>query len=158
MVLSKTPGVPHKGWNLHDVVDARDELGLKYGNYEDCQFCGQDQIRWIHILQHPDYPDMIEVGCDCAEKLTEDYVNPKRRENELRNRSSRRSRFPSKQWKISANGNHHMKHEGRHLLAYKASNGKFKIKVGEKFYPKFYNSFDEAKMGIFDIIEPKQIK
>lgn len=155
MVLSKTPGVPHKGWSLHDVVDARDELGLEYGNYEDCQFCGQDQIRWIHILQHPDYPNMIEVGCDCAERLTDDYVNPKRREKELRNRSARRSRFPDKGWKTSSKGNPYISHNGRHAVILETPTGKFKVSIDKKIQPKVFNTLKEAKMGVFDIVEPK---
>lgn len=155
MVLSKTPGVPHKGWDLHDVVDARDERGLEYGDYDSCQFCGQDQIRWVHILQHSDYQDLIEVGCDCAEKLTEDYVNPKRRENELRNRSSRRGRFPEKGWKTSSKGNPYISHNGKLAVVFGTPSGKFKISIDKQIHSKAFNTMDEAKMGVFDIVEPK---
>ena len=155
MVLSKTPDVPHKGWNLHDVVDARDERGLEHGDYESCQFCGKEQIRWVHILQHPGYPNMIEVGCNCAEKLTNDYVNPKRREQELKSRSSRRVRFPAKGWKTSSKGNPYISHNGKVAVVFGTPSGKFRISIDKQIQPKAFSTIDEAKMGIFDIIEPK---
>jgi hypothetical protein len=45
----------------------------------------------VHTLAHPDHPS-IAVGCDCAENLTEDYVNPERREKELRAKAGRKKR------------------------------------------------------------------
>ena len=37
MGLLKVAGVPHKGWNLKDVIDSRDDEGVEYDDYESCQ-------------------------------------------------------------------------------------------------------------------------
>src|SRR5438552_4145724 len=103
MNLNKTPGVPHKGWQLKEVVDLRDE-DLAYGEYADCQFCGQEQIRFVHILCHAQYSGDIRVGCMCAEQLTDDYVTPKRKESELRSRAGRRERWLRRKWNLSQKG------------------------------------------------------
>ena len=80
MGLYKLPGIPHRGWRLLDVIDLHDDEGLEYGDYEDCQFCDHEQIRYVHLLGHSSYDGVARVGCICACKLTEDYVNPKLRE------------------------------------------------------------------------------
>lgn len=105
MSLNTQPRVPHKGWSLAGVLDLQLDEGRAFGEYEQCEFCGQEQIRYVHTLAHDEYPDSIRVGCICAERLTEDYVNPKRREGELRNRAARREKWVKREWKASVKGN-----------------------------------------------------
>ena len=116
MKLCRTEGVPHKGWSLSNVVDLHEDEGLDYGDYEDCQFCDHEQIRYVHILAHPEYSGTVRVGCVCACKLTSDYVEPKRRERILRNRAARRSRFPNRAaWRINRQGGKTIKLDGRRI-------------------------------------------
>ena len=85
------PGLPHKGWTCVDVIDLAEGIDETESiPYEQCEMCGNEKIRYAHVMSHPDYPDEIYVGCVCAEKMTGDYVNPRRCENELRNRAQRR--------------------------------------------------------------------
>ena len=51
---------------------------------------GNEKIRYVHIVEHAEVGEAFRVGCTCAEKLTNDYLNPERRERELRNRVNRR--------------------------------------------------------------------
>ncbi len=89
------PGVPHKGWHCLDVVDLRADGGpADETNYATCQMCGNEKIRYVHIMEHPDLDQSFEVGCVCAEKMSDDYEGPKRREAKLRNRAARRTRWP----------------------------------------------------------------
>lgn len=86
-------GVPHKGWHCVDVVDLRaDGESADETDYATCQMCGNEQIRYVHVMAHPDLEDHFEVGCVCAEKMSDDYEGPKRRETRLRNRAVRRTR------------------------------------------------------------------
>ena len=55
--------------------------------------CGRERIRFVHIMRHPDYPDELRVGCVCAEKMSDDYVNPRRAEDTLKKRAVRRKNF-----------------------------------------------------------------
>ena len=68
------PGVPHKGWHCVDVVDLRaDGESADETDYATCQMCGNEKIRYVHIMEHPDLDENFEVGCVCAEKMSDDY-------------------------------------------------------------------------------------
>jgi hypothetical protein len=34
---------------------------------------GNEKIRYVHIMEHPDLDETFEVGCVCAEKMSGDY-------------------------------------------------------------------------------------
>ena len=69
------PGLPHKGWTCVDVIDLAEGIDETESiPYEQCEMCGNEKIRYAHVMSHPDYPDEIYVGCVCAEKMTGDYV------------------------------------------------------------------------------------
>ena len=68
VLLCREPGVPHKGWRWQDVTDSRDDTGLAYDEYGDCQFCGREKIRFVHLIAHDEWRGIIRVGCICAEK------------------------------------------------------------------------------------------
>lgn len=66
--------------------------------YEQCEMCGNEKIRFVHIMKHPQYPKTLHVGCVCAEKMSGDYVNPRRNEESLRKRAMRKSNFDKREW------------------------------------------------------------
>lgn len=69
--------------------------------YEQYEMCGNERIRFVHLMQHPDYPHELRVGCVCAEKMSDDYVNPRKAEDTLRKRTSRRKNFNNKEWRFN---------------------------------------------------------
>lgn len=151
----KGQGIPHKGWTLVDVIDIREEGQSELDtNYETCMMCGNEKIRYVHIVIHPEVTEEFTVGCTCAEKMTNDYINPERRERELRNRANRRVNWRKKDWKISRNGNYFLNIEERHLLIYqdKKSN-KYKVKIGERFGKKTFDTLEKAKIAAFNGME-----
>lgn len=76
MDLWNQKGLPHKGWVYNDIEDTG-ELSAT------CEMCG-NTIRYVHYLSHPIYKKIVEVGCVCAEKLTDDYTTPKTREKAIK--------------------------------------------------------------------------
>jgi len=101
--LWKQQGIPHKGWTLETIYDVRgDGQSEDETTYETCMMCAHEKIRYVHVVSHPDFSNKLLVGCQCAEKLTDDYINPQRREKELRNKTSRRIRFIKRPWIIRA--------------------------------------------------------
>jgi hypothetical protein len=76
MKLWEVAGVPHKGWRLIGVADLEEAIGV-------CEFCGKSDIRYLHTIQHNDYPGDVAVGCVCCEHLTEDYIRPRIAEHEF---------------------------------------------------------------------------
>ncbi|MBE9462052.1 hypothetical protein ACFP1I_12510 [Dyadobacter subterraneus] len=151
----KQPGIPRKGWILLDVIDIReDDQSESDTNYETCMMCGNEKIRYVHVVEHSEMSSEFRVGCSCAEKMTEDYVNPARREKEIRNRSSRLLNWTKKQWKKSKNGTHYLKIEERLLLIFQdKKTSKYKVKIGDTFGKKAFDKIEKAKVAVFKGIE-----
>lgn len=151
----KQQGIPHKGWQLLDVIDARyDGHKASETNYEICMMCGREKIRFVHIVKHSDMNEEFRVGCNCAEKMTEDYTNPEKRERELRNRANRIKKWSTTDWTKSRNGTYFMEFEEHLLLIFKSKDqNKFKAKIGGTFGRKLFDSLEEAKTAIFLGIE-----
>jgi hypothetical protein len=123
--LWSTRGFPHRGWKCIRVVDLNpDKRPANEVAYMRCQACGQDPIRFVHMLVHDDWPEPVEVGRSCAARLTGDYVNSRRRESELRNRSKRRvaarRRWMGLPWRTSAHGNLWTKVKGHHVVIFRS--------------------------------------
>ena len=147
--------IPHKAWTLVEVIDIReDEQNELETDYETCMMCGNEKIRYVHILTHKLIKEAFRVGCVCAEKMTNDYVNPKKREDELKNCTNRRLNFLNKEWKINSNGNHYLKYVGHYLLIYRDKlTDKFKVKIDEVFGNKLFDDLNQAKIATFNGIE-----
>lgn len=107
-------GVPHKGWTLVGFEDIKENPDV---DYETCEMCGNERIRFIHILSHPDYNGFMRVGCTCAEKMTDDYVTHREHENYMQKRASRRSNFMKQEWYKNQNGNWILKYKGDRITA-----------------------------------------
>jgi len=146
MNLWQQEGVPHKGWTCFDMVD----LGM--GNYESCGMCGNERIRFVHYMRHDEH-ESVQVGCVCAEKMSGDYLNPKQRERDLRNRAKRRQTWSKQEWFVSKKGNDCLKFKGVIVCIYKTRDSKFKVMVDDYFDNAVFNSIDRAKANAFDIYD-----
>ncbi len=144
-------GIPHKGWNCVDVIDIRaDGEAVNESDYATCQMCGKEKIRYVHIMEHTDLEDQFEVGCVCAEKMSDDYIGPRVRENRLRNRAARRARWLQRKWRTSAKGNGFLNVEGYNLVIYPTKSKRWGYKIGDRFGQKTYATSSEAKLALFD--------
>lgn len=104
-------GVPHRGWVCVGIEDLGQPDQL-------CEMCESIEIRYVHLMEHPEYPETLGVGCVCAEHMEGDYVNPKQREKRLRSKASRRKTWPRRKWKVSAKGNLYINTEGFNLTVF----------------------------------------
>lgn len=149
------PNIPHKGWTLEDVYDVREDgQAAEDTDYETCMMCNNERIRFVHIVSHVDVSEDFKVGCVCAEKMTNDYLTPKRLEIALRNKASRRVNWIKKKWKESHNGNIYLNIEGHHLLIYQDKRtNKYKCKIKDTFGKKSFDTTEQAKIAIFNGIE-----
>lgn len=147
-------GIPHKGWDLKDVIDTLASGATWDIPYETCMMCGKEKIRFVHIVTHSEVNEEFRVGCVCAEKMTGDYINPKSREKELLNRANRRANWVNKDWKISKTGNFYLKIQGNLLVIFRdRKSNKFKVKIGETFGNKEFTTLQEAKTAAFNGME-----
>lgn len=104
-------GVPHKGWICTGIED----LGAPD---ETCQMCETQSIRYVHFMEHRDYPDTLGVGCVCAENMEDDYINPRLREKRLRSYARRRLSWVKREWRTSSKGNSYINTEGFNLTVF----------------------------------------
>jgi len=148
-------GIPHKGWDLDDVIDVRENGEEEWeANYETCMMCGKEKIRFVHVLSHPEVKDQFRVGCVCAEKMTEDYANPKLREKELLNRANRRANWIKRDWRISRNGNFFLNVNGSNVVIFRDNRtNKFRVKIDEIFGRKTFDTLPKAKIAAFNGLE-----
>jgi hypothetical protein len=109
-------GVPHRGWVCVDIED----LGSPS---TDCEMCESQTIRYVHHMQHPDYPQVLQVGCVCAGHMEGSLSASGAREASMKSRAGKRSRWLSRRWKCSAKGNPHLKAEGYRVTVYPRGQG-----------------------------------
>jgi len=69
-------------------------------------------------MEHQNYPDILSVGCICAEHLEQDYVKPREREKRLKNSVRRRKSWPDRAWKVSAQGNSYIRTDGFNITVF----------------------------------------
>lgn len=104
-------GIPHKGWVCVDVEDLGEPSA-------ECEMCESQTIRYVHHMQHPDYPDVLQVGCVCAGHMEGSLTTSRAREASMRSRAGKRSRWLSRAWKVSAKGNPHITADGYRVTIY----------------------------------------
>lgn len=156
MALWDQPGVPHKGWVWKDSYDAFDD-----GDYVTCEMCGQERVRYVHIMEHESYFEELKVGCVCAEKMSDDYINPRGREKDLQKRAGRRKNWIKRSWKESTKGNPKIKAKGYDVVIFPDKVGRYGIgafKDGQKhFASKKFLTVDAAKQAAFNFVEELSI-
>lgn len=143
------PDTPHKGWNCVHIEDLE-------STEQTCEMCESQEIRYVHHMQHHNYPEILKVGCICSGHMEGDLTAAKLRERTVRNWSSRRKRWLTRNWKLSQNGNPRLNIEGFWVTVYQKGD-KWAATVSSKdgSYRKFlYRNFDheqEAKLAAFDL-------
>jgi hypothetical protein len=107
-------------------------------------------------MHHPDYPSGLEVGCVCAEKMEDDYLRPRMREKALRSAASRKKRWLSRTWKVSARGNSYINTDGFNIAVYSVGQGLWSGRIEERATGRSVASQrrhateDAAKLAAFD--------
>lgn len=109
-------GVPHKGWICLDIEDLGEPSAI-------CEMCETQEIRYVHHMQHPHYPDVLGCGCVCAGHMDGDYEGAKQREQVLRNASARRRKWLTRNWRESRSGNPFLNVDGNNVVVYPAGQG-----------------------------------
>lgn len=145
-------GLVAVGWRWLRAIDLHDEEGREFGDYEQCEYCSKEQIRFVHYLSHPDWRDTIAVGRICASDLSGD---PKAdsEERRLRNRAQRKANFLKlKGWRTSAKGNYWIEYQDHHIIVVRCSNGKFKLRIDGVAGKLFFNDKILAMGRAFDVV------
>ena len=107
-------GVPHRGWECSgvEILDEPEHI---------CEMCDVALVRYVHVMQHADYPDPLRVGCQCAAKMEEDYsaARAKARERSAKRIQRGRSRWLARTgWRRSWKGNSFINADGFNVTVY----------------------------------------
>lgn len=132
-------GVPHKGWTCIDVIDLRaDGEQPEETDYATCQMCGNEKIRYVHVMQHPDYIAELEVGCVCAEKddLMIMWAPSGGRQSCVI--VQRDELLAETHLASSAKGNSFLNLEGYNLVVYPTKTDRWGYKIGNRPGPRTY--------------------
>jgi len=143
-------GVPHRGWQCVDIEDLG-EPGLE------CEMCESQIIRYVHHMEHPNYQKVLQVGCICAGHMEGDLVAAQTREASMRSRTSKRKRWLSRKWRISAKGNPWIRADGYRVTVYPRGDGWAATISSEddsfvQHSRRNYSTIDRAKLAAFDQI------
>ena len=155
--LWSQPDVPHAGWRCIGVVDLRPTGDGDYehgiGDYEPglCEMCGNEQLRFVHTMEHSEYPDRLEVGRICAEKMATGY-DGKTYELALKRRAARRDKWLTRRWRVSKKGNLYLNidNENIGITGDRFAPGKWKWRINSQFSQEHFDTIDEAKLALFD--------
>ena len=137
----KNNGLPRKGWELNDVIDTE--------NIDNqCDWCGTS-IRYLHFLHHKEDNLTTTCGCICAEHLTQDYINPKKKEKELKIFMRKKNKF-LESFKIGKNC-FYSKFFGfdKFVMVFQKKDDFFYLKIGNTWGKKSYIVFEQACIAAF---------
>lgn len=115
--------MPHKGWSCVGVAD------LGEPDAAICAMCKSQSIRYAHTMQHPDYMGTLDIGCVCAERMEDDYLGPRKRENALRSAAGRRRKWLSRTWRTSVKGNSYLNTDGLNITIFQQGDGSWSGRI-----------------------------
>lgn len=145
------PGVPHKGWTCVDMNDLGEGRAI-------CEMCEIREIRYVHVMEHSEYPESLKVGCVCASNMEVDRKAAPLRERKLKNLKLRRRRWTTLSgWKSSIKGNSYIEKDGFHVVIYERRGGwSGRVRHLDSDWNvrarKVYRSESDAKIAAFDTI------
>ena len=144
--LWKRADVPHSGWLCVGFYDLGKPIGI-------CEMCGYQIIRYVHVMNHPEFPGDIRAGRVCAGRMAGNPEEALKREQDHINMQKRRSYFIQRKWKKSKKGNMYLNFMDINIVLVpdKYHEGFWKYMIDGKI-SHAYISIEEAKLGAFDAV------
>lgn len=143
------PNIPQKGWIWETVKDLGADMAT-------CEMCEARDIRYVHVMSHPKFAGTLDVGCVCAEHMSEDYLRPREREKALRNAASRKGRWLKRAWQSPSKDLSWLKSGNLLVVISRNPDGSWggtieELATGRKINARqIYRSENEAKLAAFD--------
>lgn len=154
------PSIARRGWVCVDVYDAKDGDDHADIALPTCEMCCVREIRYVHVMEHPDHPGQLEVGCICAGWMTGDLDAARRREAVLVNRAARRRKWTARRWRTSRGGNLWLRVDGTTVGVFRDPfhPGAWKTRVGDRFGRRRYPDAATAQLALFDELDPPMVR
>ena len=106
-------------------------------------------------MQHPQYPEVLACGCVCAGHMEGDYEGARQREKGMRNASSRKQRWLTRDWRTSRSGNPFLNADGYNIVVYPSGGEGWGFRVKNRateqgvMSRRPVNTMDAAKLRAF---------
>lgn len=109
-------------------------------------------------MQHPNFNGELRVGCVCAERMTDDYINPQKTERELKNRLNRKKNFMRREWQERNQGKYVLRYKGENITIMKSKFGAgWGVLYGGQSVFRYNNrridDFHTARLIAFDLFD-----
>ena len=145
-------------WRNHGRGDRHKEGTPQAAPRGCCQRCGQINLRYVHTMECADLPDLIEVGCDCAQILDPSYDAP-RAERLMKTRSRRLARWLSLGWQCVV-GNQYLNRAGFDYGVVPVAGGwgwwiEGAVSITSKIA---YDCPDKARVALFDYADGRNLR
>ena len=115
--------------------------------------CETQDIRYVHYMEHDNYPEVLGVGSVCAGRMEEDYTAPRQREQRAKSSATRQSRWMNATWRKSRKGNPYLNRNGFNVVLYPTGNRwAFRIELrdsGRSWSKTGYATLEGAKLAAF---------
>lgn len=150
---------PLSGWHCVDVYDKKDDDDASM-DFAVCELCGCAKVRFVHVMEHDAYFEPVEVGCICAGVMEGDILAAKERERLMRNRTKRRTKFPSRQWHKTLDGTCYLHYQGKTVCIRQGKNGGGHYSVwcdgltADTYKGRPIDNFLSAAYAAFDLADP----
>ena len=133
-----------------EVADIRDKLGAPPEIR--CEMCGTARIRFVHVMEHDNFDEVLGVCIDCATGMTGDTVNPGLIEKQVRKKSEVRDNWLAGHWYLSARDNWVTQVNGVNMGVFpvKFQNGMWACRIENKFFKGMHTSIEAAKHALFE--------
>jgi hypothetical protein len=144
------PGVPHRGWTCIGIDDVGEPSHM-------CEMCESQMVRYVHTMEHPAYPEALDVGCVCAGKMEEDYARARLRERTFKKRVARRARWLRREWRVSASGNEYINADGFNIVVFPRGRG-WSARIthretdDQQFLQERCETAEQAKLSALDVM------
>ena len=88
-----------------------------------CEMCESQTIRYVHHMEHLSYDEVLSVGCICAGNMEGDVAAARTREAAMKSHASKRKRWLSRAWRLSAKGYPWLRADGYRVTVYPRGSG-----------------------------------
>jgi hypothetical protein len=108
-------------------------------------------------MRHPEYNDILKVGCVCAGNMEGNLARAKARDGLMKSRMNKRKKWLTRAWKISRKGNPYIESDN-YIIVMKEQGNLWSalIKNGDETFKKWsqrkYESIESAKLAAFDYL------
>lgn len=153
-------GAPLDGWECLTTYDVAEDADYDDAVLTECELCGCQRVRYVHVMRNPRYFEDVEVGCICAGIMEGNILAAKERERQLKNRAKRKLNFPNRKWKQTRTGGCFIRYRGKNVFINRHDNGYYICNCnGEtewQYKRRPIKDFLSACYAAFDLADPQE--